>query len=131
AIGGPKRLSRQVAGVAQGFMVPLFFVVLGARIDLRALGQHPILIALAALLVACNAAVHVLAALLTRQPLAAGLAATAQLGVPAAVVTLGLQRHILTVGEGSAIVAAALASLALTAAGVTLLSRRTRARDVP
>ena len=49
AIGGPKRLSRQVAGVAQGFMVPLFFVVLGARIDLRALGQHPSLIALAAL----------------------------------------------------------------------------------
>ena len=131
AIGGPKRLSRQVAGVAQGFMVPLFFVVLGARIDLRALGQHPILIALAALLVALNAAVHVLAALLTRQPLAAGLAATAQLGVPAAVVTLGLQRHILTAGEGSAIVAAALASLALTAAGVTLLGRQTRARDVP
>ncbi len=29
AIGGPKRLSRQVAGVATGFMVPLFFVVLG------------------------------------------------------------------------------------------------------
>ena len=105
-------------------MVPLFFVVLGARIDLRALGQHANLIALAALLVALNAAVHVLAALLTRQPLAAGLAATAQIGVPAAVVTLGLQRHILTAGEGSAIVAAALASLALTAAGVNLLGRR-------
>ena len=42
AIGGPKRLSRQVAGVATGFMVPLFFVVLGASIDLRALGQHAI-----------------------------------------------------------------------------------------
>ena len=28
AIGGPKRLSRQVTGVAQGLMVPLFFVVL-------------------------------------------------------------------------------------------------------
>ena len=124
AIGGPKRLSRQVAGVAQGFMVPLFFVVLGARVDLRALAQHANLIALAALLVALNAAVHVLAALLTRQPLAAGLAATAQIGVPAAVVTLGLQRDILTAGEGSAIVAAALASLALTAAGVNLLGRR-------
>jgi len=124
AIGGPKRLSRQVAGVAQGFMVPIFFVVLGARVDLRALAQHANLIALAALLVALNAAVHLLAALLTRQPLAAGLAATAQIGVPAAVVTLGLQRHILTAGEGSAIVAAALASLALTAAGVNLLGRR-------
>ena len=111
-------------------MVPLFFVVLGARIDLRALGQHPILIALAALLVAFNVAVHALAARLTRQPLGAGLAATAQLGVPAAVVTLGLERHILTKGEGSAIVAAALVSLALTAAGVTLLSRRSPARPV-
>jgi Kef-type K+ transport system membrane component KefB len=131
AIGGPKRFSRQVTGVAQGFMVPLFFVVLGARIDLRALGRHPSLIVLAALLVALNAAVHLLAAFLTRQPLAAGLAATAQLGVPAAVVTLGLQRNILTAGEGSAIVAAALASLALTAAGVTRLGRQTRARVVP
>ena len=91
AIGGPKRLSRQVAGVATGFMVPIFFVVLGARLDLRALWQHPSLIVLAALLLTTNAFVHVCAALLTRQSLGAGFAATAQLGVPAAVVTLGLE----------------------------------------
>ncbi len=30
AIGGPKRLSTQVLGIAGGFFVPLFFVVLGA-----------------------------------------------------------------------------------------------------
>jgi Kef-type K+ transport system membrane component KefB len=124
AVGGPKRLSRQVAGVAQGFMVPLFFVVLGARLDLRALWHHPSLLVLAALLAALNAVVHLLAALFTRQSLGAGLAATAQLGVPAAAVTLGLEQHVLTSGEGSAIVAAALVSLALTAAGVTLLARR-------
>jgi Kef-type K+ transport system membrane component KefB len=123
AIGGPKRLSRQVTGVAQGLMVPLFFVVLGARLDLRSLGQHPSLLLLAAELVALNVVVHAVAARLTRQPLAAGLAATAQLGVPAAVVALGLQQHILTSGEASAIVAAALASLALTAVGVTRLGR--------
>jgi Kef-type K+ transport system membrane component KefB len=123
AIGGPKRLSRQVTGVAQGLMVPLFFVTLGARLDLRALGEDPSLIALAAELVALSIVVHVVAALATRQPLAAGLAATAQLGVPAAVVTLGLQQHILSSGEGAAIVAAALASLALTATGVALLGR--------
>ena len=105
-------------------MVPLFFVVLGARLDLRGLGQHPSLIALAAELVALNVIVHAAAAILSRQPLASGLAATAQLGVPAAVVTLGLQDDILTSGEGAAIVAAALGSLALTAAGVTLLGRR-------
>ena len=124
AAGGPRRLSRQVAGVAQGFMVPLFFVVLGARLDLRALWHQPSLLVLAALLAALNAAVHLLAAVFTRQQLGAGLAATAQLGVPAAVVTLGLENHVLTDGEGSAIVTAALASLALTAAGVTMLARR-------
>ena len=123
AIGGPKRLSRQVTGVAQGFLVPLFFVVLGARLDLRALGDEPSLLALAAELVVFGIAVHVAGALLTRQTPGAGLAATAQLGVPAAVVTLGLQEQILTSGEGAAIVAAALVSLAVTAVGVTLLGR--------
>lgn len=121
AIGGPKRLSRQVTGVAQGLMVPLFFVVLGARLDLRALLDHPSLIALAVELLVLNLVVHAAAALLSRQSFGAGLAATAQLGVPAAVVTLGLQQGILTSGEGAAIVAAALGSLALTAVGVTLL----------
>ena len=58
AIGGPKRLSRQVTGVAQGLMVPLFFVVLGARLDLRALGRHPSLLALAAELLVLNLVVH-------------------------------------------------------------------------
>ena len=119
AVGGPKRLSRQVTGVAQGLMVPLFFVVLGARLDLRALVHHPSLIGLAAELLALNLVVHWAAALLTRQPFGAGLAATAQLGLPAAVVTLGLQQEILTSGEAAAIVAAALGSLALTAVGVT------------
>jgi Kef-type K+ transport system membrane component KefB len=127
AIGGPKRLSKQVTGVAQGLMVPLFFVVLGARLDLRSLGKHPSLLLLAAALVALNVLVHALAALLTRQPPAAGLAATAQLGVPAAIVALGLEQHILTSGEASAIVAAALASLALTAVGVTRLGHEATA----
>jgi Kef-type K+ transport system membrane component KefB len=131
AIGGPKRLSRQVTGVAQGLLVPLFFVVLGARLDLRALFDHPSLIALAAELLLLNLVVHATAALLTRQPFGAGLAATAQLGVPAAVVTLGLQQQILTSGEAAAIVAAALGSLALTACGVTLLGTATPNRTAP
>ena len=40
-IGGPKRLSAQVRGIAEGFFVPLFFVVLGARLDVSALVDHP------------------------------------------------------------------------------------------
>jgi Kef-type K+ transport system membrane component KefB len=113
ALGGPRRLSRQVVGIGAGFFVPLFFVVLGARIDLRALGRHPSLIVLALVLVAANVLVHVLAARLTGQPTASGLAATAQLGVPAAVVTLGLQLHVLQSGQGAAILAAALVTLGL------------------
>ena len=113
AIGGPKRLFRQEAGIGAGFFIPLFFVVLGSRIDLRALGQHPSLIGLALVLIAANILVHIGAAWLTGQPTASGLAATAQLGVPAAVVTIGLELHVLQSGQGAAILAAALASLGL------------------
>jgi Kef-type K+ transport system membrane component KefB len=39
--GGPHRLSDQVSGVANGFLVPLFFVVLGASLNVRALVRTP------------------------------------------------------------------------------------------
>ncbi len=123
AIGGPKRLSRQVVGVAQGFFVPLFFVVLGARIDLRAFARHGDLVVLALALVVLDLAVRLPAALATRQPVAAALAATAQLGVPAAVVSLGLQQHLVTPGAGAAIMVAAVASIGTSTFGVALLAR--------
>ena len=122
-LGGPKRFSRQVVGVAQGLFVPLFFVVLGARIDLRAIRGQPSLIGLAVAIVALSVAIHLLAAVATRQPVAAGLVATAQLGVPAAVVAIGLQEHVIGPGVGGAIIAAALATLAVTVAGASLLRR--------
>ena len=96
--------------------MPLFFVVLGARLDLRAIASQPSLVGLAAAIIALNVGIHLAAAALTRQPIGAGLAATAQLGVPAAVVTLGLQEHVISPGVGGAIIAA-LASLAATVAG--------------
>jgi Kef-type K+ transport system membrane component KefB len=122
-LGGPKRFSRQVVGVAQGLFVPLFFVVLGARLDLRAIGGRPSLIALAIAIVALNVAVHLLAAVVSRQLPAAGLVATAQMGVPAAVVAVGLQERVISAGVGAAIIAAALASLATTSVGAALLRR--------
>ncbi|HEX4521478.1 MAG TPA: cation:proton antiporter [Gaiellaceae bacterium] len=126
AVGGPKRLSRQVTGVAQGFFVPLFFVVLGAQIDLRAFGTHASLIGLAALLTGFNIALSVGAALVTRQSVAAGLASAVALGVPAAIVALGLQQHVITPGIGAAIMVAALASIGVSGVGVALLHRRLR-----
>jgi Kef-type K+ transport system membrane component KefB len=120
-LGGPKRFSRQVVGVAQGLFVPLFFVVLGAQINLRAIGDRPSLIGLAAAIVGLNVVVHLVAAVVTRQAPAAGLAATAQLGVPAAVVAVGLQQGVIDPGVGGAIIAAALASVGLTVVGVSML----------
>ncbi len=128
-LGGPKRFSRQVTGVAQGLFVPLFFVVLGARLDLRAIASQPSLVALSAAIIGLNVGIHLAAAALTRQPTGAGLAATAQLGVPAAVVTLGLQENVIGPGVGGAIVIAALASLAATVAGTALM--RDKAPPVP
>ena len=127
AVGGPKRLFTQVRGLADGFFVPLFFVVLGARLDVSALVDHPELLLVTGSLIALNVVVHAVAALATRQPPSAGLVATAQLGVPAAVVQIGLQEHVISPGLGAAITAAALATLGLCALGTDLLARRAEA----
>lgn len=128
AVGGPKRLSRQVIGIAAGFFVPLFFVVLGARLDLRAVFEHPSYLVLAVLLIALNVAVHVVAALVTRQGPPAALAATAQLGVPAGVAAIGLAEGVITPGQGGAIILAALASIGVCTLGVGRLARDARER---
>ena len=123
ALGGPKRLFTQVRGLADGFFVPLFFVVLGARLELAALVDHPSILRLTLALVALNVAVHLLAAGLSRQRVPAALVATAQLGVPAAVVTLGLEAEVLSAAQGAAIITAALISLAIATFGTSLLAR--------
>jgi len=120
-VGGPKRLSTQVRGIADGFFVPLYFVVLGAQLDLAGLVRSPSMLALAVALALLNVAVHLLAVLSVRQPVALGLAATAQLGVPAAVASLGLSEHLLSAVVATAIVASALVSLAVCTLGVQLL----------
>jgi Kef-type K+ transport system membrane component KefB len=122
AIGGPKRLSTEVLGVGGGFFVPLFFVVLGARIDLRALGTDPAIIGLAVALTVLTTAVHVIGARITSQPVASGLLASAQLGVPAAIVALGLSAHVITPAQGAAIVAASMMSLAVCSIGAARLA---------
>jgi Kef-type K+ transport system membrane component KefB len=118
--GGPHRLSEQVSGVANGFLVPLFFVVLGASLNVRALVKSPDDMELAAALIVGMIAVHVLAARLVREPTWTALIVTAQLGVPAAVVKLGLGQGVLNPGQGAAIIAGALASLLVCATGTAL-----------
>jgi Kef-type K+ transport system membrane component KefB len=125
-VGGPKRLSTQMRGVADGFFVPLYFVVLGARLDVGGVLSHPSALVLVAALGALNVAIHLLAPALLRRPLAGGLAASAQLGVPAAVASLGLSEHLLSPVTATAIVVSSLASLAVCTLG---LQRLDRARD--
>jgi Kef-type K+ transport system membrane component KefB len=45
-IGEPRRLARQLFGITEGFFGPLFFVWLGASLQVRELGEHPWLILL-------------------------------------------------------------------------------------
>ena len=124
AEGGPHRLSAQVSGVANGLLVPIFFVVLGARLDMRALVSDPSNLELAGALVVGNVAVHVLAGRLIRAPLWASLVVTAQLGVPAAVVKLGLADGVVNPGQGAAIIVAALASIGMCVCGTFLAGHR-------
>ena len=65
-VGGPKRLSTQVRGVADGFFVPLFFVVLGAQLDLGGLFDAPSCWAWRRPSSVLNVAIHLLAAMPTR-----------------------------------------------------------------
>jgi Kef-type K+ transport system membrane component KefB len=124
--GGPKRLSTQVRGIADGFFVPLYFVVLGSSLDLGGLARSATMLALTGVLVSLNVAIHLLAALLTRRSVPVALAATAQLGVPAAVASIGLSEHVLSPVTATAIVASALLSLGVCTIGVGRLARAAR-----
>jgi len=122
-VGGPKRLARQVTGAGAGFLIPLFFVVLGARLDLRVLGERPSRLVVAGGLLAASLILHLVVARLTGQGLPAGRVASAQLGVPAAVAALGLSEGVIDPGVAGAIVVAALGSLAACSAGAALMAR--------
>jgi len=130
-IGGPKRLSTQMRGIADGFFIPLYFVILGAQLDLHGLIETPAMLSLTGALAALNVLVHLLAVVVVRQPLSAGLAATAQLGVPAAVASLGLSQGVLSSAVATAIVAASLVSLGVCTVGVDRLVRHSDGTTVP
>ena len=123
AIGGPKRLGTEVLGIGQGFFIPLFFVVLGARLNLRALVHSTSAIELALALAVLNVAVHVLAGKLARQPWTSGLLTCAQLGVPAAVIALGLPARVVTPAQAAAIFSASLVSIGVCSTGAWLVAR--------
>jgi Kef-type K+ transport system membrane component KefB len=120
SFGGPKRLTQQLIGIGEGFFVPLFFVLLGARINVRQLADSPRALLLAVLLLAGAVLLHVTAGVALRLPLWAGLLATAQLGVPAAIASIGLSEGWLNGAQAAAVLAAALGSLVIAATGSRL-----------
>lgn len=116
--GEPRRLARQLFALTDGFLGPVFFVCLGASLDLRALVGQPRMIALAALLALGAVAAHAVVRLLG-QPWPHAALAAGQLGVPVAAVAIGLAGRLLSPGEGSAILAAAMVTVAVTALAAT------------
>lgn len=131
AEGEPRRLAQQLVGVAEGFLVPVFFVTLGARLQVQALlGSRSALLLCLALVVA-SAAVHVLVVIVLRQDPATGLLATASLGVPSAIAAIGLAQGVLDPADGAAVVTSILGTVLVSAAGSAVLARRTRAPGHP
>ncbi|MHB8572494.1 MAG: cation:proton antiporter [Candidatus Dormibacteria bacterium] len=124
-LGEPDRLALQISGLANGFLVPVFFVLLGARLDLRALLGDPHAMILAVALGLAAVLVHVVAALAMAPSarVAAGLAGSAQLGLPAAAAALGLASHTLSPSVAAALVAAGCLTLIPAALGASLLVR--------
>ncbi|QMU76635.1 cation:proton antiporter [Streptacidiphilus sp. PB12-B1b] len=110
AIGEPRRLARQLFALSEGFLGPLFFLWLGASLDLRALVHHPSFVLLGLALGAGAIAVHA-AMRLSGQPVSLGALASAQLGVPVAAATLGTQLHLLRPGEAAAVMLGALVTI--------------------
>jgi Kef-type K+ transport system membrane component KefB len=104
----PTRLEVQLSGIAEGFFVPAFFVLIGSELDLRSLAGDPSAIMLALALAAGGMAIHLAASRLVgpRPWSGFGLAAAAQLGLPAAAASLGLGAGSLSPAVAAAIVLA-------------------------
>jgi Kef-type K+ transport system membrane component KefB len=118
AVGEPRRLANQLFALTEGFLGPLFFIWLGASLDLRALGHHSSFVLLGVLLGLGAVLAHATARLIG-QPLPYAALAAVQLGVPVAAATIGTQLHLLEPGEPAALILGALVTIAVaTFAGV-------------
>ena len=127
-IGEPRRLARQLFGVTEGFFGPLFFVWLGASLQVRELGERPWLILLGVGLGVGAIVAHCVGRLFG-QPLTLAVLSAAQLGVPVAAATLGTEQHLLAPGEPSALMLGALVTIASTSIAGVVAARRQSADE--
>lgn len=129
-VGEPRRLARQLFGITEGFFSPLFFVWLGASLQVRELGAQPKLLVLGAGLGLGAVLAHGVGKLL-RQPLTLAVLSAGQLGVPVAAATIGTQDHLLAAGEASALMFGALLTIVATWIAAALAARGQTAAASP
>jgi Kef-type K+ transport system membrane component KefB len=122
AVGEPRRVAKQLFAVTEGFFGPLFFVWLGAGLELGDLVDRPSMVVLG-LGLGVGATLAHLVGVPLRQPPSYAMLASAQLGVPVAAATIGAQLGLLRPGEGAAIVLGALVTLGVTVAGGSVAAR--------
>ncbi|WP_460991315.1 cation:proton antiporter [Sinomonas soli] len=131
AVGEPRRLARQLFALNDGFLGPVFFVWLGASIDLRQLGGHPQMIVLGLLLGGGAVVAHAVGRM-TGLPLPFAIGSAAQLGVPVAAATIGRSLGVLAPGEDSALLLGALLTIGSTTAAASWAAQRAAgARPAP
>ena len=113
SIGVPHRLARQLFGVSDGFFAPIYFVWLGSSINIRETFHSRDAILLA-LLLCVGAVIAHAPSILFNQPRKYILLSSAQLGIPAAAVTLGTAHGVLNAGQAGAIMVSALVTILFT-----------------
>jgi len=120
----PTRLALQLSGLADGFFVPAFFVLLGASLNLRSLISDPRAVVLAVAMAVAAVIVHLTAAAVAaeKQRVPTGLLASAQLGLPAAAAAVGLASHALSPAIAAALVAGGCLTLVPATIGASLLT---------
>ena len=122
AAGEPHRLARQLFGMTEGFFGPLFFVWLGASLNLTALARNPWMIVLG-LVLGAGAVVAHLGSRVAGLSWTQSVLASGQLGVPVAAATLGIQTGTLAPGEDAAIILGALVTVAACAVAAARVGR--------
>jgi Kef-type K+ transport system membrane component KefB len=128
AVGEPRRLARQLFGITEGFFSPLFFIWLGASLQVRELGSRPAFILLGVGLGAGAVLAHCVGRLVG-QPITLAVLSAAQLGVPVAAATIGTEEHLLAPGESAALMFGALLTIACTSIAGALAARHQNANE--